>query len=170
MSGTGLAAAAGRVGHLTGPGWPWSACGWLAAARSGRRAGKGPCERAGQRVQQQVAGPEVGGAGPDVPAGDEFQRGPRGPRRTSGRPAASSSAAAQRPAGQVDLDLAGPAVPVVLDRPADQALAGAPSCPVSCPLSRAATHVPNGASTIRRSDSQAWGGRVPALMPGRSHG
>lgn len=34
---------------------------------------------------------------------------------------------AQRPAGQVDLDPAGPAVPVVLDRPADQAMAAVPS-------------------------------------------
>ena len=37
---------------------------------------------------------------------------------------------AQRPAGQADLDPAGPAVPVVPDRPADQALTGAPSAVV----------------------------------------
>jgi hypothetical protein len=68
---------------------------------------------------------------------------------------------AQRPAGQVDLDLAGPAVPVVLGRSADQALAGAPSAVVrgDLPLSRAATHVPNGTSTIRRNDNQARAGR-----------
>ncbi|HME64444.1 MAG TPA: hypothetical protein VKG61_06080 [Streptosporangiaceae bacterium] len=34
---------------------------------------------------------------------------------------------AQRPAGQVDLDQAGPAVPVVLGRPANQGLADAAS-------------------------------------------
>ena len=104
---------------------------WLAgggAIRALRR--PGPCERAGQRVQQQVAGPEVGGAGPDVPAGDEFQRGPRG----RGGPVVGlqphPQRRAQRPAGKVDLDLAGPAVPVVLGRSADQALAGAPSAVV----------------------------------------
>jgi len=37
-----------------------------------------PCQRAGQGVQQPAAGPEVGGAGRDVPARDEFQRGARG--------------------------------------------------------------------------------------------
>ena len=32
-------------------------------------------ERVGQRVQQEVAGPEVACGGPDVPAWDELERG-----------------------------------------------------------------------------------------------
>ena len=36
------------------------------------------CQRAGQPVQHEVAGPEVGGAGPDLPARDELHSGPRG--------------------------------------------------------------------------------------------
>jgi hypothetical protein len=38
-----------------------------------RRAGQ---QRAGQRVHQEMAGPEVGFGGPDALAGDEFQGGP----------------------------------------------------------------------------------------------
>ena len=32
-------------------------------------------ERVGQRIQQEVAGPEVSCGGPDVPAWDELERG-----------------------------------------------------------------------------------------------
>jgi hypothetical protein len=39
-----------------------------------------------------------------------------------------------------------------------------PSCPVRCQLSRAATHVSNGMSTIRRNDSHPRTGHMPALM------
>jgi len=35
-------------------------------------------ESAGQRVEQEMAGAEVGRGGPDTPAGDEFERGPGG--------------------------------------------------------------------------------------------
>jgi hypothetical protein len=79
---------------------------------------------------------------------------------------------AQRPANQADLDLAGPVAPVVPDRPAHQAVAGVPSAvlPVICPLSRAATQVANGMSTIRWNDGQPWTGRVPVLVPGLAAG
>jgi hypothetical protein len=79
---------------------------------------------------------------------------------------------AQRPASQVDLDPAGPAVPVVLDRSVHQTLAGAPSAvvPGELPLSSTATHVSNGTSTIRRNENQARAGRVPVLMPAPSPG
>jgi hypothetical protein len=79
---------------------------------------------------------------------------------------------AQRPAGQADLDPAGPVAPVVPGRPAHQAVASAPCavCPVSCPLSMAATQVANGMSTIRWNDGQPRTGQVPALILGLAAG
>jgi hypothetical protein len=137
------------------------------AVRALRR--PGPCERAGQRVQQQVAGPEGGGAGPDVPAGDEFQRGPRGEEDQWSACSLILSGGRSGPRArwtwtwQVPQSRSCSAGPQTRPWPARRP----PSCAVTCPLSRAATHVPNGTSTIRRNDNQARAGRGPALMPGQ---
>ena len=92
--------------------------------------------RAGQGVQQAVAGREVGCAGPDPLARDEFES------RGGGRPGLDVQPHldrwAQRPAGQADLDPAGAEVAITLDRPSQQAVAKAqfavvsgelPACP-----------------------------------------
>ena len=57
--------------------------------------------------------------------------------------------------------------PFVLGRSVHQAVANAAFTvvPGSCPLSRAATHVPNGTSTIGRNENQALVGPVRSGAP-----
>src|SRR6516165_7512549 len=78
-------------------------------------------QRAGQAVQQVMAGPEVGCGGPHPLAGNELQGGGGGGQAVDVEPHAQRRA--QQPAAQADLYPAGTQVPVALDRAAHQALA-----------------------------------------------
>jgi hypothetical protein len=87
--------------------------------------------RAGQQVKQEVAGAEIGRAGPDAPAGDELNSGGRAGPAVDVQPHRQQRA--QRTAGQADLDPTCPGIAIVLGRPAQQAFAE-PEFAVPCAL------------------------------------
>jgi hypothetical protein len=93
----------------------------LIGARRDHRGRVARRQGADQRVKYEVAGAEVGGGGADPPAGDELERGGRWGPAVDVQPHAQVRA--QRSPGQADLDAAGAGVAVILDRPAQQAVA-----------------------------------------------
>lgn len=109
--------AADRAGGPPGPGSPSCVRGCSRVLRRHVR-----WQRAGQTVQQEVAGAEVGRSGPDALAGDEFEGGPCGQRGPAVDVEPHSQRRAQWPPGQADFDPVYARVAIVLDRPADQAL------------------------------------------------
>ena len=80
-------------------------------------------ERVDQRIHQEVAGAEVACAGADAPAGDEFERGARWRRGPAIDVQSHAQDRAQWSPGQAHLDPACTRAAIVLDRPAQPALA-----------------------------------------------
>ena len=122
-------------------------------------------QRAGQRVKQETAGPEVIRCGPDEPAGDELQCGGRGgpavdvqshAQRRVQRSRASRTWIRRVPRSR--------SCPIGPDNwlPPNRS---SPPCPVRSQLSSAATHVSKGTSTIRQNDSDPSAGTMFVLMP-----
>jgi hypothetical protein len=88
----------------------------------------------GQGVQEEVAGAEVGCGGPDAVARDEFEGGPCGGPGPAVDVEPHAQRPAQRSAGEANLDPACAGVAIVLDRPAQQALANAKFAILLCAL------------------------------------
>src|SRR5215469_4529518 len=78
-------------------------------------------ESAGQCVQQEMAGAEVGRGRPDTRTGAELESGPGGWPVPAVDVEPHGQQRAQRPAGQADLDAVGTRVAIVVDGPAEQA-------------------------------------------------
>jgi hypothetical protein len=131
----------GTEGHV------WLAGSFLGHLGVGWR--RGLQQGAGQRVEQEMAGAEVGRGEPDAPAGDELKCGGRcGPRarRTWIWHVPESRSCSIGPRSRLSPKRS------------------SPPCPVRCPRSRAATHVWNGTSTIRRNDPGPSAEAMPSLM------
>jgi hypothetical protein len=94
---------------------------WLARGVPGVRWRQVLRQGAGQRVEQEMAGAEIGAGGPDAHAGDELDSGGRGGPAVDVQSHAQQRA--QRSPGQADLDPARARAAIVLDRPAQQAVA-----------------------------------------------
>src|SRR5215472_6913522 len=125
-----------------------------------------PQQRVGQRVQQEVAGPEVGCGGPDPLGWDEFKNGPCGRGGPAAYVQSHGTRRAQPPPGEANLDSARAAVAILLDGQRNRLgpMCSSLPCPVRCQLSSTATHRSNGISMIRGNDSQLTAEYVPALL------
>jgi hypothetical protein len=88
----------------------------------------------GQSVQEEVAGAEVGCGGTDAVARDEFEGGPCGGPGPTVDVEPHAQQRAQRSPCEVNLDPACAGVAIVLDRPAQQALANAKFAVLLCAL------------------------------------
>jgi hypothetical protein len=137
---------------------------WLARGVPGVRWRQVLRQGAGQRVEQEMAGAEIGAGGPDAPAGDELDGSGRGGPAVDVQCLAQHGRSGPRARRTWIRHVPEPRSCSTGPRNRLSPNRRSPPRPMGCQLSSAATHVSNGTSTIRRNDSHPGAGPMFALM------